>query len=169
MSESLVLWAFGLMMIGMLLLAAEVLVPSGGVLGLVAGGCAIAGIVLFWRVDTMWGLSSTLAVMVLGPAVVAFGLKVWPNTYFGRKLILGGEISTDDVERRQAELAERQQARRALIGAPGEAVTDLRPVGMVMIEGERVEALAEGGVIEAGAKVRVTAVLDNQIKVRRAE
>ena len=45
-------------------------------------------------------------------------------------------------------------------------VTGLRPVGVVKINGQRVDALAEGGVIAANTPVLVTDVYDNQIKVR---
>jgi len=47
------------------------------------------------------------------------------------------------------------------------AKTDLRPIGQADIEGEVLEVLAEGGVIDAGERIRVTSVSGNQVKVRR--
>ena len=55
---------------------------------------------------------------------------------------------------------------RELIGAEGRAITALRPVGVVKIGGERVDALSELGVIESGTDIVVTDVYDNQVKVR---
>ncbi|MHC5009117.1 MAG: NfeD family protein [Planctomycetota bacterium] len=45
-------------------------------------------------------------------------------------------------------------------------MTDLRPVGVVKIDGQRIDALAESGIVEAETPVVVTDVYDNQIKVR---
>ena len=57
---------------------------------------------------------------------------------------------------------------RQLIGVNGVSITALRPVGTVKIEGKRIDALAETGVIDADTPVVVTDVYDNQIKVRPA-
>ena len=53
-----------------------------------------------------------------------------------------------------------------MVGAVGMVVSDLRPVGLIQIDGQRLEALAETGFIRAGTKVRITVVESNQIKVR---
>jgi membrane-bound ClpP family serine protease len=52
------------------------------------------------------------------------------------------------------------------VGAEGVVVSPLRPVGVVRIGDARYDALAEAGLIEPGARVRVSEVYDNQIKVR---
>jgi membrane-bound ClpP family serine protease len=48
----------------------------------------------------------------------------------------------------------------------GEVVSTLRPIGVVKIGDQRHDALAETGIIEPGQRIRVTAVTDNQLKVR---
>ena len=56
--------------------------------------------------------------------------------------------------------------------SPGDhdvADTQLRPVGFVRIDGHRIDAIAEGDVIEAGARIRVVEAYDNQVKVRAVE
>jgi membrane-bound ClpP family serine protease len=53
------------------------------------------------------------------------------------------------------------RARTATIGATGRAVTDLRPVGKVVLDAEpalELEARASGAAIETGARVRVVEV-----------
>ena len=55
----------------------------------------------------------------------------------------------------------------ALIGAVAVARTDLSPTGTVFLKGERWEAEAEDGPIEAGAKVRVKAVEGFRLRVTR--
>ncbi|MCB9846905.1 MAG: hypothetical protein H6814_00685 [Phycisphaeraceae bacterium] len=165
--SAMLLWGFGLVLLSAFIVFIELFVPSGGLLGLLAGATAIAGVVFFWRESTMWGLSATLGVLILGPTMVAFMLKVYPETYVGRKLILGGSRSEEEAfaEKVKARSEEAEQ-RRALVGRTGVTINDCRPVGEVRIDGKRYEALAESGVIRAGAEVTVVEVVDNQIKVR---
>jgi membrane-bound ClpP family serine protease len=63
---------------------------------------------------------------------------------------------------------ERVDALKAMIGQKGEVITTLRPVGVVMIQGTRIDALAESGIIEEGEIVEVVDAYDNQLKVRTA-
>lgn len=164
MNESFLLWGVGLFALALLLFFIEVFLPSGGVVGLLVGVSAITGVVFFFRTSMMWGLSSVLFLLVISPIAFAFALKIWPNTPIGRLLILGSGDDDEDEEKPPAPTG--VGALGALVGATGVAVTDLRPVGQVRIEDERVEALAEGGVIEAGRPVRITSVEGNRIKVR---
>lgn len=159
------LWAIALLVASLVFVGLEVTVPSGGLLSLLAGGSAIASVVFFFRVSTTWGVIGLLAVLILLPTAIAFAFKVWPHTPMGRRMIL--DVDEEIVEKHSAEREESRQLAQALIGARGSAVTDLRPVGVVLIEGERIDALAEGGVIPAGSIVRVTSAEGSQVKVRR--
>ena len=165
--SAMLLWGFGLVLLAGFLLFVELFVPSGGVIGLVAGVSAIAGVVFFWRESTLAGLSGTLGVLILGPCAVAFMLKIYPETYVGRKLILGGTKMDEEARATSAQTrAQEYDQRQALVGQTGVTVNDLRPIGKVRIDGHRYEALAESGVIDAGVKVTVISIVDNQIKVR---
>jgi membrane-bound ClpP family serine protease len=159
-------WGFGLLLGACVILALELFVPSGGILGLVAAALGIASVVCFWRVSPTWGVSSLVAFVVLAPMAVAFFVKIWPDTPMGRKMILADDDS--EIERRTMLANEVRTKEDSLIGAQGRAITDLRPVGMVELDGQRVEALAEGSWIEAGQPVRVTHVEGARIKVRPA-
>jgi len=162
--QTLLLWGFGLLAAGLLLIFMEVFIPSGGVIGLAAGVCALAGVVSFWRVSTTWGVTSMLVVMVLVPTALNLALRIMPHTPLGRKLILSQTQEQTD-QRAVDEQAELRQA-QALVGAMGVALTPMHPVGHAEIDGTRLEVLAEGGAIEAGSRVRVTSVEGNQVKVR---
>jgi membrane-bound ClpP family serine protease len=168
-AEPMLMWGIGLFLLAALLLVIEVFVPSGGVFGALSTVASIAGVVAFWRVSTTWGLSSLLTLLVLAPLAVAFAFKVWPNTPIGRMLILN-EPDEDDPERIERDDRERRESadRTALLDARGVAITDLRPGGTVRVDGRRYDALAEGGVIESGARVRVVGFDTGQIRVRRA-
>ena len=54
----------------------------------------------------------------------------------------------------------------SFVGKQGTTITVLRPVGVVRIDGERIDAMAETGSIEADCEIKVTSVYDNQVKVR---
>jgi membrane-bound serine protease (ClpP class) len=165
--EPMLLWGFGLFAIAALLLALEIFIPSGGVLGGLSLIVAIAGVVAFWRVSTTWGLASLLSVLVLAPAAVAFAFKVWPHTPIGRQMILGDPVEAEQeaVARAERDRAERER-RDALLNQEGVAITDLRPGGTVRIGKDRYDALAEGRTIESGEKVRIVGFETGQVKVR---
>ncbi|MBO8127577.1 MAG: nodulation protein NfeD [Peptococcaceae bacterium] len=68
--------------------------------------------------------------------------------------------------------AQRKRATTGLesfIGAKGEALTDLNPEGTVLFQGERWKAVAEDGVIEAGAEVTVNRVEGLRLYVRKRQ
>jgi membrane-bound serine protease (ClpP class) len=164
--ETVLLVGLGLLAASLVLIVVEALVPSGGVIALVAGACAIAGIVALFRVSNVWGTSGLLTVLVLGPMCFLWAIRMLPSTPLGRSLL---GPSPDEIARTiQREQADSRAARAALIGARGAAVTDLRPVGVVEIEGQRYDASAEGPLIDRGVPVRVTAVDSRLLRVRAA-
>jgi membrane-bound ClpP family serine protease len=162
--EPLLLWGFGLLAAAVLLFVVELFLPSGGVLGFVAAVAAIAACVAFWRVDPWWGIGSSLLVLTSAPLAFNFAIKIMPHTPMGRALILGDE--EDDTQKRAVDQQRESEAAKAIIGATGTAITPLRPIGLAEIEGQRIEVLAEGGPVDAGAKIRITGIVDNQVRVR---
>ncbi len=162
--EQLLLWGLGLLAVSLLLVVVEVFVPSGGLIAFVSLGCALGGLYCLFKYSTTWGIIGIALILVLGPTAFGFALKIWPSTPIGRKML--GEIPPEEVEaQRLAALKERERL-MSLVGAQGKVLSDLRPVGVVQIDGERYDALSETGFIPAGTKVKVTIVEANQIKVR---
>ena len=83
---------------------------------------------------------------LLGAFVLALvAMRVLSRTEFGRALVLetaeAGWLSAPPAS--------------DLVGRVGEALTDLRPAGKVVIEGKRYEASSERQFIAQGARVRV--------------
>lgn len=166
MNESLLIWGIVLIAVAAFLLVLEVFIPSAGIIAVTSAIVAIAGIVCLFRYDTNWGLIGSLAVMVIGPILGGFMLKIWPSTPIGRRLIYGDQ--TEEDRQRLAESERAMQAERlALIGLEGKAITDLRPIGMAQIGDNRYEVLAESGWIKAGSSLRITHADGAQIKVRQ--
>lgn len=161
--ESYLIWGLALYGVGILLVIIEIFVPSGGVIGLMATGSAIAGDVCLWLADPVWGALGVLAIMVLGPLLFFFAVNLLPSTPMGRRLLFGeqGEDASKET------LLGNVNPYDKLVGQEGIVLTDLRPVGSARIDGERHEVLADTHMIEAGAKVRVVSVRGNEIKVRK--
>jgi membrane-bound serine protease (ClpP class) len=57
-------------------------------------------------------------------------------------------------------------ARPELLNGTGTALTQLRPSGTANINGQRVDVVTEGDLIERGAKIKVVAVEGARIVVR---
>lgn len=166
MSENLV-WGLALFGIAGLLFVLEILIPSGGIIGLVAIAIALAGVVAFFFENVYLGGASLAGLILLIPLLINFALKIIPNTPLGRRLILGEDEEEEVAEARREEARRtEEQRKRALIGAEGVTMTAMRPIGQVKIDGVVIEASCETGMIEAGVKVRVTRLDGFVVKVR---
>jgi membrane-bound serine protease (ClpP class) len=157
-------WGLGLIALTLLLLVLEMFVPTAGALAVGAVIAAVAGAVCLFKYDTAWGVSGTLALLGLVPALFLFGLKVWPHTGLGRRII--GTPTEEEIEKKR--LAEEEERRRqnALIGAEGTVLVDLRPIGIVEVQGKRFDARSDAFFVAAGSKIRVVAVEGNELRVR---
>ncbi len=168
------IWGVVLFGIALLLLLLELFVPSGGLISVVAGVSLVGSVAAFFTHDPVWGFTAAGVYVLLSPLVIVTLLRFWTHSRVGRKLVLGGQEEDYEADP-EAAAARSEEARRrrvselaALVGARGVAETSLRPVGTVRVEGRRIDALAESGIIDAGSPVEVVAAHDNQLKVRPA-
>ena len=176
-------WAvWGLVMLGVAvaLLAVELFVPSGGLVGIAAVCAMVVGIVMLFWSSTILGLLGMLGAFASVPVLGVMALRVWPHTPVAQWMTLREtEAEPDATERGAAtwSASEDGSVRPAVAGSDlvaglaGRASTDLRPVGEVRfeVEGGRVfeaECLAEAGMIEAGAPVRIVSVDGMSVRVR---
>lgn len=160
------LLVWGLVLLGgaLMLLALELFVPSAGLIAIAATICAVIGLVMLFKYDTAWGLMGTLGTLIIGPLVMIYGLAIWKNTPIGRRVI--GAPTEEDLARKAAREAQERAGRQAYVGKEGVAVTDLRPIGIVLIGTERHDATSDAEYIESGTKVRVTIADPSQLRVR---
>ena len=154
--------------IGVILLAAEIFVIPGfgfaGVLGIVA---ILAGLIL-----SLVGAGDTSEVVLMATGRVVFSLLIalvaslvmlrfLPRLPFGRRLILEAGLPTLQG------YGSAPDSDRRWLGKRGRASSSLRPAGIVEIEGERVDVVSDGELIDAGQFVEVTRVDGNRIVVRQ--
>jgi len=129
----------------------------------------VASLVAFYMHDVTTGFIATGVYLLLGPVVVWIGFRIWVASPLASQMVLGGVVIEDEEIAKQ-EAMRRQREERAhlesLVGQSGTTVTVLRPVGVIRVNGERIDAMAETGSIEADCSIQVTSVYDNQVKVR---
>jgi membrane-bound serine protease (ClpP class) len=96
--------------------------------------------------------------VVLGVGVGYTSIKYFPRTALGRKMILAKmEMGTS---------APAEQV-KDWIGREGVAQTVLRPAGMALVGGNRIDVEAESGMIESGSPIKIVAVHKNRLVVTK--
>lgn len=154
-------WAILLLVIGLALAIIEVFVPSGGLIGFLSFAALVAAVLVAFMENSLTGLV-ILAVSILGlPIVIALGLKWWPYTPIGKRVLLsapeGDEVLPDDPRRR---------ALKSLVGKVGRARSKMLPSGAVTIDGQTIDAVSEGQPIDPGQPIQVVAVHGVEVIVR---
>lgn len=157
-------WGLVLMGLSVLLVLLEVFIPSYGILAITAVIVVAAGITSLFFHDTTTGLIGLLTALGVGPFIGWGAFVLWKNSPLGR--IMLGETNEEQVHARmEAEQAARD-ALQQMVGKRGHAVTDLRPVGVVVIEGHRMDASSEIGIIDSGQAIEVVRADGIQITVK---
>lgn len=151
--ETIILFIVGL---GLILL--EFFLPGG-----------IVGIIGFVSILTSLFLASDNVVHMGISILIAIGISILASILmikvFGKKMKLFKRIIlTDSTNTEQGYIS--NKSRVELIGLEGVALTTLRPSGTVILEGERIDVVSEGGYISQGAKVKVVKAEGSRIVVR---
>ena len=150
-------------LVGLVLLAFEVLTPSFGILTALALAAFGVAIWQAFEISTPMGVGLIIALAVAVPLYYVFLFRCLAKTAFARKLFLKpGENSRGEGT---PGLSEFQQ----LVGKTGTAETQLRPSGAVRIDGRRVPALSESGIIQKGTAVRVLRIDGMSLIVKAAD
>jgi membrane-bound ClpP family serine protease len=144
--------------VGILLLAAEVMIP-GGILGGIGGLMLFVGCILsFVTLGNTEGLLAVGVTIIAAITVFYIQFKILPKTRFGKRFFLSREISATST-------ALKEDA-RDLIGKAAQSVTVLSPSGYVTIDGKRFEAFSQSGQIAPGTELEVIDANSFQIIVR---
>jgi membrane-bound ClpP family serine protease len=101
--------------------------------------------------------------VVMVPALLMGAYKILPKTRFGRQMLL-----MPPVRQRGDAIADMPELSK-LLGATGQVLTTLRPVGMCDFNGRRIECVAESGFVPKGQTVKVIRVEGTQVTVRVTE
>ncbi|MDO7905461.1 nodulation protein NfeD [Paenibacillus sp. JX-17] len=148
-----------LFIIGLVLLVLELFVPSFGILGILGSVSLVAGVVraaydtshAFLSLGIAFGAALVVVVIV---AIVFKERGVW------NRFILSESLTSD---KGYSSIRDRS----LLVGQLGVSVTPLRPAGTVLIDGERIDVVTEGGFIAANTPVVVQKVEGSRIVVQQ--
>ena len=153
---------FTLIVVGFLLLGAELFIPSGGVLFVLALASLGIGVALTYQHSLQVGLATMIAVFIALPVVGGMLLHYWPRTPIGKRLVMNVPSEDESVQPAQKQL-------EPLRGHIGKALSSLRPAGVVDFDGQRVDALTEGMMVDPGQWVRCIDVRGGKVIVRAVE
>lgn len=153
---------------GLALLVTEIFFIPGfgiaGALGLVAllGALVLsmtgAGDTAAVMIEATWRVVIAMLVALVAGLVL---LRVVPRLPFARRLVLTSDLGTGPAHG-SAPLSDQRW-----IGKRGHAASVLRPAGIAEIEGERVDVVSDGALVELGTPIQVIHVDGNRIVVRQ--
>ncbi|MBR9984811.1 MAG: serine protease [Desulfosarcina sp.] len=146
-----------LQLIGILVIIAEIILPSGGILSILAAGLFGYSLYLvFTQLSASTGMAFVIADLILIPILVYVGIKFLAKS----PVTLRTKLSRKDGVTAQS------IGQKEYVGSPGLALTDLRPSGIAQINQERMDVVTQGEYIEKQTPIIVIAVSGNQIVVK---
>lgn len=143
-----------LLLAGAVLLVLETVLP-GMIAGLVGIGCLVTGVVMAYVNFGPHTGNLVLMIVLAGLVVGTFWwVKYFPDSRFARVFVSKGTVGELKVEKPE------------LLHQTGTALSRLRPSGMALINGRRVDVVTEGPFIERGTPIKVVAVEGMRVVVR---
>jgi membrane-bound ClpP family serine protease len=147
-----------LIVLGVLLLVAEIVIlPGIGFAGIAGGASVITGIILAYNINAATGHITVFSAIILCIIAMYFSLraKTW------QRLSLNKSIdSTVDIS---------PSLKNIQIGDEGITITRLSPMGKVRIKNVDLEAQSILGFIEHNAKIVVLKFEDSKVIVKKIE
>jgi membrane-bound serine protease (ClpP class) len=167
-------WEIIALMVGIVLLIAEVFIlPGFGVAGVAGITLTVGSLILIMLNNDYFNFDF----VPLGDIAVATLATVGGLTGGALLLFFGGARLTDTKAFRRIALTDTQEvtegysvgiAENASIGKKGVSHTVLRPSGKVVIEGQVLDASTRGDFIEKGEAIEVIAVEGSTLKVKKS-
>lgn len=159
-------FAILLLIVGLILLVAEIFIPSGGMI-LIAALVCIAGSIwcaykTWWDSPLYWW-AYIVSVVVAVPSAVGGMLYIFPRTSMGKRILLEPP-SQDEVTGYDEDFDRLTKMK----GMRGKTITLLNPGGLVLIDGERLHCVSAGMLVEPDIEVEVVGVQGNELVVRLA-
>ena len=154
-------WAVLLVfLVGIILLFIEIFIPGFGIPGI--GGIISIIISIFMASDNVTTAIVSLLIAFIC-TIIAFILllKYAPRNKYFDSIILKTQIKGDEEEK--------TNEKEKYLNKEGIAISMLRPVGKIDIDGDILEVISEGVFIEKGSRVVVTNINDNKIIVKKID
>ncbi len=149
-----------LLLVGIALVVIEMIIPGFGIAGVSGGAAIIAGLIVSSKTFGAAMFTLAIVVIILCIAAVIIFKVVFGKKHRKSKLILDESIKSSSTE------LDSETALK-LIGKEGIALSMLRPSGIAMIDGKRLDVLAKGEFIKKGDPIYVTEVEGLHISVEK--
>ncbi len=145
-----------LQMVGLIVIILEFVIPSAGLLAIIAIAAFGYSITLAFNMSDRIGIYFVIADLFLIPICIMIGSKLLSKSPLTLRKTLDKK---DGVVSQDMELVK-------LIGKQGTVVNDLRPAGRAEIDGQSFDVVSTGDYIEKGEEVVVSEVDGNRIVVK---
>lgn len=146
-----------------IVLVAEFLLPTGGLLGVIAVAALTTALVLAFKFSTTAGICVSIFIAISSPFFIMFLIRIWPNTPVGKRML---NLSRGQTTQPPSKTTSSGTPLDQLVGQHGIAKTNLLPSGLVMINGEKVDAVSSGMPIDAGSQIIVVKIDTGHMQVR---
>lgn len=163
--DSNAVFAILLLLVGIGILAAEVFIPTGGLLGVITFLTLSVSVLFAYRAwgtsnpNIFWSFCGILLLLV--PTSLATAFYILPRTAAGKRILL----EAPDPGHLTPFVEETDRLTR-LVGRFGTTATPLTPGGMVLVDGERFHAFSEGLIVESGESIEVIGVRGTRLLIR---
>ena len=148
----------GLVVLGFFLVLIEIfLIPGLNIFGIGGALAILAGCYYAYSRLGIWYALGTLGISIaLALTILRLGLR----TRSWSRFVLGtSEGSKEGFRASRKELEE-------LVGRKGTAITMLRPAGTALIDGQKIDVVAEGTYVPKGSAIEVVQVEGHRVVVR---
>lgn len=146
-------------LLGFFLIFLEILILPGLITGIIGGGIILFTLIYsFVKHSFEVGLLILIFSIVLALVLIILvkKLKLWDKFILRHNQLRDlGYIATPDI--------------KDLLGKRGIAITDLRPSGIILIDGKRYQAQSEGEYIPSNSKIEVINSIGQTIIVKKEE
>ena len=148
-----------LQLLGVVVIIAEFILPSMGLLTVTAIGLfGYSLYMVFSQVSSMAGLFFVVVDICLIPVLVIAGIRLLAAS----PVTLRASLEGRDGVRSQP------QEWQSLVGISGKALTDLHPAGTALFNGKRYDVVSRGEFIPGTTEITVVAAEGNRIVITRA-
>lgn len=151
------LWPILLQLLGIVVIIAEFILPSAGLLTIAA--LSLFGYSLFLVFTTISinaGFIFLVVDLIMVPVFIWIGIKILAASPATLKTSLKSEEGATVL----------QPGYEQLLGLEGKSTTDLRPSGTASINGKRYDVVSNGEYIIKGTNIIVTAINGNRVVVK---
>lgn len=145
-----------LQLVAVAVVFAEIFIPSGGLLGLIAAG--LFGYSVF---VVFTDISATAGGLFLAVDIIGLPFLI----YWGLQMLARSPATLSQTLSSQKGVISQNPRLESFINQKGEALADLRPSGPALINNQRVDVVSRGEYIEKGSEIIVVKVTGNQVVV----